>query len=102
SPDAFAGRRTVSVEKSADAFVSAGYAGDHEIVDDQRRAGGAVVLPRVGHLDVPQQLAGVAVQRDQVRVVGDDAHEIDGGRNASIDPARRVTGQPLPPRAPAT
>ena len=99
SPDAFAGRRTVSVEKSADAFVSAGYAGDHEIVDDQRRAGGAVVLPRVGHLDVPQQLAGVAVQRDHVCVVRDHEHAVAEGRNASIDPAGRVTGQPRRARA---
>ena len=98
SPDAFAGRRTVSVEKSADAFVSAGYAGDHEIVDDQRRAGGAVVLPRVGHLDVPQQLAGVAVQRDQVRVVRDHEHAIAERRNAAIDAGRRIAGQALRPR----
>ena len=92
-PHALAGRGPVRVEESADALVAARDAGDHQIVDDERRAGGAVVLAVVGHLDVPQQLTGEAVQRDQVRVVGLQEHAIAEHGHAAVDPAAGIADQ---------
>jgi len=70
-------------------------AGDYQIVDRQRRTGGAVVLTRVGHLDVPQQLAIASIQRDQVRVVGDHEHASAEYGNAAIDAGGGVAGEAL-------
>src|SRR5260370_144463 len=57
APHALARRGFVCVQESADAFISAGDAGYDQIVDHQRGAGGPVVLPGIGHLDIPQELA---------------------------------------------
>ena len=45
-------------EKAAHAFVTAGRAGNHEVPDDERRAGGVVVLAPVRHFGFPEQRAG--------------------------------------------
>ena len=50
----------------------------------------AVVLPGIGHLDVPQQLTGQAVQRNQVCVVGLEEHAIAQHGDTAIQAGRRV------------
>ena len=48
----------------------------------------------VGHLGVPEQLAGEAVERDQVRVVGHHEDAIARDRDAAIASRRRVSPVP--------
>ena len=55
----------------------------------------AVVLAGVGHLDIPEELAGEAMQREQVRVVGDHEHAVAEHGDAAIDAAGGVAGQTL-------
>ena len=97
-PDALAGRGPVGIHESSNAFVPARHTGDHEIVDDQRRAGGAVVLARVGHLAVPEQMAVRTVQRQNMRVIGDQEHTAAQHRRSAIDAGRGVAGQILAAR----
>ena len=61
----------------------------------QRRAGGVVVLTPVGHLRFPQEPAGEAIERDEVRVIGDHEHAIAGDAHAAVDAAGSVANQPL-------
>ena len=72
APDLLAGPLIVRGEEPVGAVLAAGHAGnDHVARHGERRRGGRVVLPPVVHRGIPQQLAGEAVQRQQVRVVGD-------------------------------
>ena len=82
----------------AHAFIAAGRPRDHQITDRQRRAGGVVVLPPVRHLRVPQQRAGMTVERDDVRVIGHHEHAVAGDADAAVDAAGRIADQPLRPR----
>ena len=82
-------------DEAAHAFVAARRAGDDQIAEGERRAGGVVVLMPVGHLRVPQQRAGEAVEADDVRMIGDHEHAIAGDRDAAIDAAGRVADEPL-------
>src|SRR5262249_57828778 len=52
----------VGVHKSTDAFIATRYARNHQVIDNERRAGGAVILAMVGRLDLPDELAGEAMQ----------------------------------------
>ena len=74
-------------------FVSTRDAGNDEIVDHERRARRAVVLACVGHLDIPEKLTGTAVERDQVRVVGDREHAVAEQRDSAVDAAGGIAGE---------
>ena len=52
------------VDSSEHAFVAAGNARHHQVIHHQRRACGAVVLPGIGHFDVPEKLSGETMQRE--------------------------------------
>ena len=66
-----------------------------EIADDERRAGRVVVLAPVGHLRFPEQRAGDAIERDEVRVIGDHEHAIAGDGDAAVGAAGGVADQAL-------
>ena len=95
APDFLAGGLIECGDEAAHAFIAARRAGDDEVSDGQRRAGRVVVLAPVGHLGFPQQRAGEAVQRDEVRVVGDHEHAVAGDGDAAVDAAGRVADQAL-------
>ncbi len=94
-PHAFAARRPVGIEKSAIAFIAARHAGDHQIVDHERRARAAIVLAIVRHLGIPQKLSSDPVERDQVGVIGLEKDTIPENRHAAIDAARGIADQAL-------
>ena len=83
-PDLLAGLLIVRGDEAVGAVLAAGHAGDHEVARGQRRRRRRVVLAPVGQRRVPQQLAGEAVQRDEVRVVGHHEHAIAGDRDAAV------------------
>ena len=89
----------VGRDEAAGAFVPARDSGNDYIADDKRRGSGAVVLPPIGHPRIPQQIAGEAVERHDVRVVGDQEQPIacDGG--AAVDARGGVSREALRPRA---
>ena len=61
----------------------------------ERRAGRVVVLAPVGHLGFPEQRAGEAIERDDVRVIGDHEHAVAGDADAAVDAARGVADETL-------
>ena len=69
----------------------AGNAGDHQVIHHQRRAGGPIVLAGVRHLDVPDQLSGEAMQREQVRVIADRLKPFDGEMPVRLSAAPGLT-----------
>ena len=95
TPRFLAGRLIEGGQEAADALVAARDPRHHQVADDQRRGRRAVVQPPVRHRRVPQQRAGEAVERDEMRVVGDHEDAIAGHGNAAVDAARGVAGEPL-------
>ena len=79
----------------ADALVAARRSDDHQLAHDQRRRRGAVVLARIRHARFPHQFAREPVQREQLRIVGDDEEAAARDRRAAIDAGRRVAGEPF-------
>ena len=97
-PEMLAGFRIVAFDEAAMAVFRAGHADDHDAVGDQRRARhGIAVLDRrrLRRLDVPELLAGLGVQRDDVVVEQrpDDLAVVD--RGAAIDDAAADDAQGL-------
>ena len=84
APDLFAGGLIVGGEESSHALFAAGGAGDDEVFDSQHGAGGVVVLAVVGHLGVPENRAGEAVEGDQVGVVCLHEDAVAGHRDAAV------------------
>src|SRR5262245_56621302 len=72
-PCAFSGSGIVGVQEAANAVLAAGDADDYFIFDGQRRSSHAVSLRVVRDFDIPDDGAGLAVQRYQARV--DCSHE---------------------------
>jgi len=95
APHALARGSLVSRNEPARSLVAARGARDHEIVHDQRRRCGAVVLAGVSHHNVPQQAAGEPVQGQQVRIVSDQKDAVPQDRHTPVNSARRISGQPL-------
>ena len=93
SPDFLAGGLVEGGEEAARAVFAAAEPGDHQIAHGQRRGRGEVVLMPVGHLGVPDQLAGEAVERDQVGVVGVHEDAVAGHGHAAIGAAGGVARQ---------
>ena len=84
APAAFAGFQIVGIEETANAVFAARNAGDHHVLDDQRRAREAVAVLRFGHLHIPQHRTGLGVQRHQVRVHCAHDHAIAHHRHAPV------------------
>src|SRR6185503_19236515 len=68
APRALPGLRVVGVDEAADAVLAAGDADNHLVLDDERRDGGRVPLREVFERRVPDDRAGLHVERQQVRV----------------------------------
>src|SRR5260370_30242550 len=83
------------MEESADSFISTGDTGDHQVVVHQGRAGGAVVLMRVDHLRIQDELASEAMQREYVRVIADHEAAVAQHGDTAIDATGRVPRQAL-------
>ena len=81
--------------ESANALVTARAAGHHEVPHGQRRSGGVVILVPVRHLGLPEQRASRAIERDEVRVIGDHEHPVARNANAPVDAARGVPDEAL-------
>ena len=58
-----------------------------QIADHQRRRRRAVVLPEVGHADIPQDLPVTAMQRQQPRIVSDHEEAIAAIATPRLTPA---------------
>ena len=95
SPRFLAGHAIEGGHEAADTFVAARDPRHDQRADDQRGGRGPVVLPPVGHGRFPQQVAGEAVEREQVRVVGDHEDAIAVHRHAAVDAGGGVAGQAL-------
>jgi hypothetical protein len=85
----------VGGDEPAHAFITAGGSGNDERADYQRRRRGVVVLAPVGHLGIPNQLAREAVQRNHVRVIREHEQAVARRRDAAVDAAGGVAGQPF-------
>src|SRR5262249_18614361 len=66
APQMLAGRRVPAVEEAAGGAVAAGHAGDQHAVGDERRDDAGVAFLVVGELLLPELLAGLHVERDDV------------------------------------
>ena len=84
APDLLAGLLIVRGDEAVGAVLAARDAGDDQVAGGQRRRRGRVVLAPVVELGVPQQLAGEAIERDDVRVVGHHEDAIAGDRRAAV------------------
>src|SRR5580693_1133434 len=91
-PGTFARRSAKRVELAADAFVTARHARDYQIANYQRRGGGTVVLMRIRHLDIPQQSTVQTVERQHMRIVGDDKNAVAQHGNSTIDASGSIAG----------
>src|SRR4029453_6505440 len=67
--------------------------GHHEIADGERGGRCAVVLAPVRHLNIPDEQACRAIQRDQVSVVSDHEKLVAAQSHTAIDSACGVAGQ---------
>ena len=81
APDLLAGLGVVSGDEAANAVLAAGGADDHFVLHHERRERDGVAGVRIGHLGVPQRMAALGIDRDDVRV--DGAHEQSVARIAS-------------------
>jgi len=68
--------------------------GDHEVVDDERRAGRAVVLARIA-ISTSQSVVREAVQGEQLGVVGDHEDAVADYGHAAIDAAAASPARPV-------
>src|SRR5262249_3478273 len=99
TPDLFSGVLIEGRNKTAYTLIAARGSGDDQTADGKRSARSVVVLMPIRNLRVRQQTAGMAVERDNVRVIGDHKHAVSGDANAAIDAAGRVADQSSRPRA---
>ena len=88
--------RVIGGDVAAHAELGAAIADDHPPVDDARRAGDRIALRLVDGDDAPQDVAIVAVERDQPAVERADEKRVAPGGDAAID---RVAADPLQPVA---
>src|SRR4051794_15446936 len=84
SPAALAGFGIVSIEKAANAVLTAGDSGYDHILDDQRRHRDAVASLVICDLDVPKHRSSLRVEGKQVSIHGSHEYPIPEHRNASI------------------
>ncbi len=98
-PHFLAAGLVVGGNEPAHALVAARHARDHQAADRERRPGGAVVLPVVGHLRVPHEGAGRPVERDQMGVIGGHEHAVAGHGRAAVDAAGGVADHAARARA---
>ena len=67
-PRTLAGLHVVRIEEAADRELAAGDADDDLVLDDERRAGAGVAGLVIGHLHVPDHLAGLHIERHEVGI----------------------------------
>lgn len=84
APHPLARRRFIGRKKSAYSPIASGHAGDDHILHDERSHRAAVFLRFVGHHDFPHGPSGDAVQRNEVRVVGNHEHVIAENRHTTV------------------
>src|SRR6266849_1115566 len=107
-PFARARRRIIGINESANAIFTAGNSDEHQILDNQRSQREAVALGMLGGAYVPDNIAGLAVQRDVMRVQRRHENFItEDGKSAVDSPAtwpnvRWEQALVLPDRAPGT
>ena len=90
APHLVSGHRVVGGDVAADAVFAAGHSDDDVIADDERRVGDAVAIGGIGDFLVPENLAGLGIESDQVRVKG--AHiEVGAAVNGHASIVRTAT-----------
>src|SRR5262249_14778542 len=92
-PHSLSGGSLVRVEESSNAFIASGNAGNHQVLDHQRRGGGAIVLPPVSHLHIPEQIPGETVKRNQMRMVSHHKNFVPEDRHTTVDRPRSIADQ---------
>ena len=83
-PHALAGLAVERLEVAAVPELPAGAAGDDHVLDDQRSHRGALAGPHVAVGRVPDLLAGLGVERDEVGGQGGDEDLALGDRDAAV------------------
>ncbi len=107
TPDALARRRIVGVEEPSRRILAAGNADDHLAVDHERRERRGVADLVVGEHGVPEDAAGRAIEREQVRVERDHEQPMIEHAEAAIHRRLRAVGEiggkiaPIGPERPA-
>ena len=87
APRALAGLRVVGVDEAANAVLAAGDADDHLVLDDQRRDRRGVADLVVLERRVPDDGAGLHVEREQVRVERGHEQLVAEHAEAAVDEA---------------
>ena len=95
TPEFLAGSLIVGGDKSANAFVAPGRAGDHHVSYSERRGGSVVVLMPIRHFGFPQQFAVDAAEGHDMRVIGQHEQAVSIHRHAPIESDGGVAGKPL-------
>src|SRR5215471_13618271 len=85
-PQALAGVRVVSVDKTSDAVLAAGDAGNAFVLECQRGGGDTVTLHRVGDLRLPHERATSSIESNQSRVERSEIDQVSEDRDAAINP----------------
>jgi hypothetical protein len=94
APDAFAGGGLVGIEEAAHAEVAAGDAGDDEVVDDEGGGGVAdvaFVVDAFGDGPFPEELAGDAMDGEEVSVIGDEEDAVTEDSDTAVGALGGVT-----------
>ena len=84
TPAFLAGLKIIGGDKTPCRKFAAAIADDDLVLHHQRRAGGAEAELVVGHLGVPQQLAGGTFKGQQARIQGRHENLVAGDRNATV------------------
>src|SRR5260370_29529269 len=90
APLALAGVRIIRIDESANAILTAANTGDDKIFHGQRRQRDAVALGVIEGGYIPNNVAGLGIARDYVRIQGAQENFIAENSQAAIDaPAAR-------------
>src|SRR4029434_7898782 len=87
----FSGSRVEGGDERTYAAIPARHADDDLVLEDERRVRDRVLVPGAGGLDVPEDPAGLGVDREQVRVDGPEVQRVAENReSAAHAPAART------------
>src|SRR5947209_14179376 len=93
APDLFAGYGIPRGDEAPRALFASGSYRYDQVMGDQRGGGGVVDLEPVRHFGFPDQIAGEAIERNQVGVIGDHEQTVAQPCDAAIESAGRVADQ---------
>ena len=98
APDFLAGRGIERGDETADAVFAARRPDDHLVLDDERRQRERVTRLRLGDRLVPDRLAGLGIDRDQMAVDRSHEQRVAEDREPAVDAAAADARQRRDPR----